>query len=397
MSAKRRRLRARSREEIMPLIGLCKKGHLFEVQQWIADGKPVNLPYDDPKGRRLFSPLEIAVDLGFHSLVAVLLDGGAIQEPEGWGLPIYKAIRQKCQDLIELLVDHGQDVAEVDMHEVFGTWEPNLMEYFIEKGADPQVDNALASALCRRIRTTLRIYKKYKDRFPGFQEQANIALRFHSSEGNLKWVSLMLWVGADPYTPGRRNLEEPVEDNYPDYSAVRFAADYGQLEAFKLLTKKNFNPDAPENFEMMKYASTDKDVELLELLVAKGVDFTKHSKEMSEVMHSLITSLDWHRGTWSSPHKRRSIDTDRARNSLKIIHMLARRGVCWTPNQDGIDRARKTLLKMASDYAVEFVWIMAKYKACKKTHLVELLRTDSISGHVAMHGGRITELLESMR
>ena len=98
----------------MPLIDLCKKGHLFEVQQWVADGKPVNLPYDDPKCRRLLSPLEIATDMGFHSLAAVLLDGGAIQEPEGWGLPIYKAIRQKRRDLIELLVDHGQDVAEVE-------------------------------------------------------------------------------------------------------------------------------------------------------------------------------------------------------------------------------------------------------------------------------------------
>ena len=161
----RRCLRARSREEIMPLIDLCKKGHLFEVQQWVADGKPVNLPYDDPKCRRLLSPLEIATDMGFHSLAAVLLDGGAIQEPEGWGLPIYKAIRQKRRDLIELLVDHGQDVAEVDMHEVFNTWEPDLMEYFIEMGADPEADNALASALCGRIRTALRIYKKFKGQF----------------------------------------------------------------------------------------------------------------------------------------------------------------------------------------------------------------------------------------
>jgi hypothetical protein len=380
----------------MPLIDLCKKGHLFEVQQWVADGKPVNLPYDDPKCRRLLSPLEIATDMGFHSLAAVLLDGGAIQEPEGWGLPIYKAIRQKRRDLIELLVDHGQDVAEVDMHEVFNTWEPDLMEYFIEMGADPEADNALASALCGRIRTALRIYKKFKGRFPSFQEQANIALRFHSSEGNLKWVSLMLWAGADPYAPGRRSLTEPAEDNYPDYSAVRNAADYGQMEAFKLLTKKKFDPDAPENFEMMEYASTDKDVELVELLISMGVDFAKHAKEMSKVMHSLITSLDWH-GSWGVVQERGSIDNDRARNSMKIILMLARRGVRWTPSKDGIDRARRALLKMAPDYAAEFVWIMSKYKACKKADLIELLRTPSISGHVAMHGGRIDELLEAMR
>ena len=395
MNAKRRRLRARSREEILPLIELCRKGHLFEVQQWITDGKPVNLPYDAPKCRRLTSPLEIAIDMGFHSLAAVLLDGGAIQEPEGWGSPIYKAIRLKRMDLIELLVGHGLDMAEVDMHDVFETWDPAMMEYFIEKGADPEADNALASALCGRIRTALRIYKKYKDRFPSFKEQANIALRFHSSEGSLKWVSLMLWAGADPYAPGRRSLMEPVEDNYPEYSAARNAADYGQLEAFKLLTKKKFDPDAPENFEMMEYASTDKDVELVELLISMGVDFAKHVQEMSEVMHSLITSLDWH-GSWGVLRERGSIDNDRARNSMKIIHMLAQRGVRWTPSEDKIDSARKALLKMKPDYTAEFVWIMSRYKACKKTDLVELLRTPSISGHVAIHGGRIRDLLEAM-
>lgn len=395
-ASRRKRVRARSRDEIMPLIELCKRGHLFEVQQWIAAGKPVNLPLNDPKCQRLLSPLEIAIDNGFHSLVAVLLEGGAIQEPMGWEMPVYRAIRQKRMDLIELLVAHGLDVSEVDMHQVFETWEPAMMEYFIEKGADPEADNALASALCRRIRTALRIYRKYKDRFPGFQEQANIALRHHSSEGNLKWVSLMLWAGADPYAPGRRSLTEPVEGNYPEYSAVRNAADYGQLDVFKLLTKKKFDPEAPENFAMMKYASTDKDLELIELLVTKGIDFAKHAKEMSEVMHSLISSIDWHWDPWGSTQERGSIDTDKARNKMKIILSLARRGVCWTPSEDEIKSARKALLKMAPDYAAEFVWVMSKHKACKQSDLVELLRTPSISAHVAMHGGRIRELLEAM-
>jgi ankyrin repeat protein len=380
----------------MPLIELCKTGHLFEVQEWIAAGKPVNLPYNDPKCQRLLSPLEIAIDKGFHSLVAVLLEGGAIQEPMGWDMPIYRAIRQKRRDLIELLVDHGQDTAEVDMHQVFETWEPGLMEYFIEKGADPEADNALASALCQRIRTALGRYKKYKDRFPGFQEQANIALRYHSSEGNLKWVSLMLWAGADPYAPGRRSLTEPVEDNYPEYSAVRNAADYGQLEAFKLLTRKNFDPDDPENFEMMKYASTDKDVELIELLISKGVDFSKHGKEMSEIMHSLITSIDWHGGPWGALQERGSIDNKRARNSMKIILILAGCGVCWTPSNDDIKRVRRSLLKMAPCYAMDFVRIMSENNACNKDVLVELLRTPSIQRHASMYECRISSLLAAM-
>ena len=68
--------RTETYEEIKPLIDLCKAGKLFEVQEWIVTGKPVNPP-PSISGYKKKSPLEVAMDLGFHSLVQVLLDGGA--------------------------------------------------------------------------------------------------------------------------------------------------------------------------------------------------------------------------------------------------------------------------------------------------------------------------------
>jgi len=35
---------AETYEEISPLIDLCKEGKVFEVQAWIAAGKPLELP-----------------------------------------------------------------------------------------------------------------------------------------------------------------------------------------------------------------------------------------------------------------------------------------------------------------------------------------------------------------
>ena len=71
--------RAATREEIAPLVTLCRAGRLFEVQEWIASGKPVNPP-PLGKGTQPKTPLQIAVDSGFHSLVRVLLEAGAINE-----------------------------------------------------------------------------------------------------------------------------------------------------------------------------------------------------------------------------------------------------------------------------------------------------------------------------
>jgi hypothetical protein len=73
--------RTETYQEIKPLVDLCKSGKLFEVQEWIASGKPVNPPPSE-SGYRKKSPLEIAIELGFHSLIKVLLEGGAdINEP----------------------------------------------------------------------------------------------------------------------------------------------------------------------------------------------------------------------------------------------------------------------------------------------------------------------------
>jgi hypothetical protein len=79
--------RTETYQEIKPLVDLCKSGKLFEVQEWIASGKPVNPPPSE-SGYRKKSPLEIAIELGFHSLIKVLLEGGAdINEPRYHSAP----------------------------------------------------------------------------------------------------------------------------------------------------------------------------------------------------------------------------------------------------------------------------------------------------------------------
>jgi hypothetical protein len=71
-----RKRRAATIDETRPLLELCRAGKLFEVQEWIKAGKPVNLPQPG-KGSPVKSPLWIAIEQGFHGLALVLLRGGA--------------------------------------------------------------------------------------------------------------------------------------------------------------------------------------------------------------------------------------------------------------------------------------------------------------------------------
>jgi hypothetical protein len=385
--------RASSYEETAPLVDLCKAGKLFAVRDWIDSGKPVNPP-PHGKGTRKKSPLEYAIASGFHSLVEVLLKGGASLEPDGGYCPMNHALATKRFDVVTLLVEHGYDPRTVDMRDVFDTWEPEIMEYFIERGADVEANMPLASALCQRIRTALRIFRGYRDRFPTFQEQANIALRHHCKEGNLKWVSLMIWAGADPLAPGSSEPNDACDPEDAGLSALGWAALYNHYEVFSL-RKVKFPVDHPAAREVLRYGGRGVGIEVIEKLLTNGLNPNDQPNGGCSAIQQFITRLDW--GGFSDliwERRRSHIDSNESRDYLKSIHLLARHGGKWIPcDQDELKSARRSLLKMTPDYTLEFVWIMAKYHACSKAHIEALLRTPSMKRHVSEHRARLGQML----
>ena len=59
-----RRPLAHSLEDVRPLHQLCREGRFYDVERWIADGKPLQLtPEAVPKGTRPKTALQIALDV----------------------------------------------------------------------------------------------------------------------------------------------------------------------------------------------------------------------------------------------------------------------------------------------------------------------------------------------
>jgi ankyrin repeat protein len=392
--------RAETYEEVKPLIDLCKAGKLFDVQEWIASGKPVNPP-PSVSGYKRKSPLEVAIDLGFHSLVQVLLEGGAdINEPRYW--PLDDALYKRRLDLVKLLVEHGANLHSVSMASVFQTWQPDIMKWFIEQGADVETDNPIAYAFCERIKTALGIFKSYKDQFPSFQEQANIALRYHCKEGNLKWASLMLWAGADPYAKGPASCDD---EPYPEYdrNALELAAECHHYDIFNL-KQIHLDPNNPILKGLLLEACHAEKSDFLERLLETGFSPKEYENSGSRLIQTLLTSMSWCFDSWDFwrlnrdiNRKNRNIDNQQSREKIKMIHMLAKNGAKWLP-KDGseISDARRSLLKLKPDYTVEFIWIMSKYNACKREPLEELIRTPAIRAVAYNHLPRINELIASL-
>ena len=54
--------------EVEPLLALCANGRLYEVEEWIAAGRPLQFPPpDDRKLQRRDTALQIAVNRCFYS------------------------------------------------------------------------------------------------------------------------------------------------------------------------------------------------------------------------------------------------------------------------------------------------------------------------------------------
>jgi len=379
-------------EEIIPLIDFCKMGKLFEVQAWISAGKPVNPPHPADKKVRKKSPLQIAIDAGFHSLVELLLQGGAALEEARYS-PLAHAVEKRRLDLVVLLVTYGADIHAVTMEEVFGTWNNDIVEFFINKGADLETGNPLAEALCSRIRTALAIFKRFQDRFPSFQEQVNIALRHHCKEGNLKWVSLMLWAGGDPHVKGPDSPGDCDPEGYN--SALELAALYGHFDVFKLKAIR-LDPNHPSAGGLLLNACYNEKPSLLKMLLEKGFNPRGLEDKGSSLIQCLLSRMSWNFNRWTLSRKENDIDSYDSRDITKMIHMLVRYGARWEPREKGdVSLVRRSLLKMKSDYTMEFIWIMSEYKACPPNAIDDLMKNPAMRSMVSKHVGRLNMLMDS--
>lgn len=393
------------------MLALCKAGRLFDVQRWIAEGKPVNPPLRPAKGRQVKAPLDIAMHMGFHSLIEVLLSAGAVQEPaSGYGSPITQALEARRLDIIELLVDYGADPCAIDMAEVFDSWDPKVFDFFISREADVVKGQPFAHAFCHRVRTALHPFKDLSVRRPELIEQANVALRHHCKEGDIKWVSLLLWAGADPFKPGS---DEPsrgaVSSNTPDIggddslygglSALGYAALYQHFQIFKLKPVRTRLANL-QNPDFVSYLNRDEGIDILRRLLEGGWSPNDQENGGSSIISQFIDRLNWS-GRWSrsvdplmSTSTKRKFDTSESRDTMKAIHILVKHGARWAPkDKNAIAQARRSLLQMTVDYTMEFVWIMAKYRACDLSPLREMLGTSTMRSNTAAHRDRLDELL----
>jgi hypothetical protein len=365
--------------EAKELVRLCRAGKLYEIEKWINDGKSLDISAAIKRGRQR-SFLEIAVKIGFHSLVELIAKREISQSAKDAALR--DAVSLRRLDLVELLLANGADTKSVSLADVLLTWEPTLIRLFLDRGANPIKGRPFAEAFGAKVRTALRPFVEYKRAHPelaaALQEQLDCALRHFCSEGDLKWVSLLMWAGGDPRSRGPRLEKEYTEDPECYTSGIEEACYSENLHVLKRL-----KPDSSRDnlTELLDRAAIWGRKATLEYLLEIGANPNDKANGGSSALDTVLRHFNSVRSdAYSWKRLKSKYDVSR---SLDCVRVLLAHGAIWNPEEPyDLNCLRRTLLECEPDVTIELLQLFRQHNVCPAAHVHRLLGTPRMKDHL---------------
>lgn len=335
-------------DDIKEVAMLIKLGRLFELQEWIDEGKRVRCPELEERAGHC---LEQACRSGFHSVVQMLL------EQVGWELDeknrmLGLALEDKRVDLVELLLKHGADPRSADFADVAGTVDVELMERFMAAGCDPCRHNGFARALDdAKARPLLRFLKSRIKECPELKSQASLALASAVEEEKVRWAAMLVWAGADPLMRVPENLYRGWDDlsDYEGSVPAEVACRSGNTELLKVL---KIRPTAALMQDFLSTAALYGHVEIIEMLLKLSPDLVNAGDpfQCDAIGHFLSDGLD----RWAGLCGR----GERDERSSKCLELLLEAGARWVPEQDNLSYLRRRFARLEPRDAVRVLRLL---------------------------------------
>lgn len=362
--------------ESKDFLKLCSQGRLYEVTHWIASGKTIHVA---PESKS--TPLDVALDLGFHSLVELLIRHETDQSEKDRALK--RAVELRRFDLVQLLVVNGADPLSIPFADVLCEWNPEVVRFFLAKGADVVMGAPFTKAFRYKIRTAIGPYLEVKRAHPEFarelQEQADRALRFFCYKGNLKWVSLLMWAGADPRSKGP-SLHEWSDETDADAftTAIEEACSSGRLDILKRL---RIDPKKDDLREPLNHAGWSCDEHLIKYILELGVNPNDKPNGGSGALDRCFQNFSI--VTWRYHGRYLGIQTWELTSYFNCVRVLLEHKARWIPDSEKeIGDLRRNLLKCVPQVTIEFVTILKSNGASSDDTLRKLLSTPKMKSHM---------------
>jgi ankyrin repeat protein len=361
------------------LVRLCETGRLYEIEAWIQAGKSLTVPKEIRR-----KPLAVAMSTGFHSLVDLLLRHEQSQEAKNDALRLGLMLDRPA--FTELAIAHGADIHAVPFLDVLMTGDRSVVRSFLDRGADPITGHPFAHAFYKlRVKTTLGSYLDCRRMRPDLaeplQEQADMALRQFCQEGNLKWVSLLMWAGANPRSRGPA-LDDADHADDPEWhtTALEEACASGNLEILKRL-----RPTGMDNLAtMLERAAFSAHRDILGYLFDLGAQPNDRAGGGSSALEACIRHLGWEdfdrvRYGYAPHYLTPAHKVSKGREAIKL---LLERGAMWKPEPSTLNDTRRILYRLEPDVTVKLMSLLLKTPG-GEDGVRELLRVPRLRQHVA--------------
>ena len=369
---------------------MCRAGRLYEIERWIAEGRSLDISTACRRGRPQ-TLLEMAVQAGFHSLVELIAKNEPSKHAKTAALRL--AVSAKRMDLIELLCANGADPKTVSLNTVLIEWDPKLIRYFLDHGAAPVEGRPFAEAFRERIRTALRSFVDYKrahpELGPQLQEQIDCALRHFCGEGDLKWVCLLLWAGADARTSGPCLGKDWTDDPECYTTGLEEAC---RQETIDILKKLKPDPKRDNVAELLRNAAMRSRSVTLEYLLELGSDPNDKTNGGSSALDMALRQLDFIRigssygsGVLTTVYEVRPI--------LECVRSLVSHGAAWH-HEEGYDlnSLRRALVKCQSEVTIELLRLFREFNACPAETVHQLLGSPRMREHLKSQDNSLLRL-----
>ena len=373
-------------EEAEQLLRLCREGRLFELQALVAAGKSLSVPAHYRQ-----TPMRIALNTGFHSLIEFLLRQEGNQSAKD------DVLRQACwsgqRSVMQLALNHGASIGGVSFQSVIETWDRGVAQLFLEHGADPVTNAPFARAFKARVKAVLGIFLDCKRARPELAEalqlQADMALRQACQDEDLKWVSLLMWLGANPRTKGLAtdDLDSPDALDDPGYeqSALQIAC---RSKEPKILKRLKPDPVTDELRELMAAAASFITTpEPVAYLVTLGADVNDKSDGGSTVLDACLRYFGWKETVWESSsylaYRHSTVPMSRLGKSLDALRFLLDQGARWTPDDRSVADTRRALYRIDGEGIVAVIEQLRMHHACDEKVLKDLVLTEKMRSILA--------------
>ena len=263
-----------------------------------------------------------------------------------------------------------------------GTWDPQIIRYFLDHDADPITARPFAQAFAEKVRTALRAFVGYKRAHPELavqlQEQLDCALRHFCSEGDLKWVNLLISAGGDPRSRGPCLDKKYTEDPDCYTSGLEEACHSENLNVLKKLKPDPTRDNLSELLHVAAISNRQQTVHyLLELGASANDKPNGGSRALDTALwHLGIAPIDLYRGKHL---KSRYV----AARSLDVVCELLAFGAKWIPESYNLTSLRRDLLEYEPELTIELLQIFRKHNACPAETVHRLLGNPRMKQHLA--------------